>query len=114
MARSAAVAAFCCALIIGRAAPPRKPQSVELSRSPYEILGISARATLSQVRNAYRAKARETHPDKHPGKGDEMHRRFLEVVAAFELLSDEDDRRHYDATGPVSYTHLTLPTIPLV
>ncbi|KAH8076273.1 hypothetical protein JL721_266 [Aureococcus anophagefferens] len=99
MARSAAVAAFCCALIIGRAAPPRKPQSVELSRSPYEILGISARATLSQVRNAYRAKARETHPDKHPGKGDEMHRRFLEVVAAFELLSDEDDRRHYDATG---------------
>ena len=37
------------------------------------------------MRNAYRAKARETHPDKHPGKEAEMQTRFLEVVAAFEL-----------------------------
>ena len=41
---------------VGLGAIP-KPQSVELSRSPYEILGTSKRATLSQVRNAYRAKA---------------------------------------------------------
>lgn len=51
------------------------------------------------MRNAYRARARETHPDKHPGNEAEMHAKFLEVVAAFELLSDATERALYDRTG---------------
>ena len=79
-----------------------KPASVPLSSSPYDILKIPKRATLSEVRNAYRARARETHPDKHPGNEEKMHAAFLEVVAAFELLSDASERAIFDRTGRAS------------
>ena len=70
-----------------------KPQGVQLTSSPYDILGVHRRATVQEIRNAYRAKARETHPDKaRPGREAEMRDRFLEVAAAFELLTDVDAR----------------------
>ena len=70
-----------------------KPQSIELSSSPYDILGVHRRATVQEIRNAYRAKARETHPDKaRPGREAEMRDRFLEVAAAlpsFQYLTND-------------------------
>ena len=77
-----------------------KPQGVQLTSSPYDILGVHRRATVQEIRNAYRAKARETHPDKaRPGREAEMRDRFLEVAAAFELLTDENARRDFDSRG---------------
>lgn len=73
--------------------------SAPLDRCPYAVLGISRSATLAEVRTAYRLRARDWHPDKHPGDVEGARARFLEVVASFELLSDEEERRHYDATG---------------
>lgn len=76
-----------------------KPQGVPLSSSPYDILGVHQRASVQEIRNAYRARARETHPDKaRSGQEAAMRDRFLEVAAAFELLTDESARKAFDRT----------------
>ena len=38
------------------------------------------------------------HPDKNPGD-EEAHRKFLDVAAAYEVLSDKEKRRVYDQVG---------------
>jgi DnaJ-class molecular chaperone len=64
-------------------------------RDPYEVLGVARDATADQIRSAYRAVAKTSHPDLHPGdrKAEE---RFKEASAAYELLSDEEKRRQFD------------------
>jgi curved DNA-binding protein CbpA len=63
-------------------------------RSLYEILSISPKANMAEIRVAYRAKVKEVHPDT--GGSNEA---FSEVVLAYEILSDDDRRRQYDETG---------------
>jgi len=66
----------------------------------YQILGIEKSATQSDVKKAYRRKARATHPDKNPGIDPEVStKNFREVVQAYEVLSDTNARREYDLTG---------------
>ncbi|XP_063531462.1 uncharacterized protein LOC134742341 [Cydia strobilella] len=64
---------------------------------PYEILGISRRATLVEIRKAYRQKAKEWHPDKNLHPNAES--RFVEIKQAYELLSDTERRQAYDQYG---------------
>lgn len=73
---------------------------VALDRCPYAVLGIRRDSTIAEIRAAYRVQAKATHPDKQQqGDSAQAEDRFLEVVAAFELLSDERERRVYDQTG---------------
>src|SRR5690349_22001233 len=67
-------------------------------RDFYEILGVSRNATQEQIQRAYRKLARQYHPDvnKDPGAED----RFKDVAEAYDVLSDADTRRRYDAFGP--------------
>jgi len=60
----------------------------------YELLGIGKRATPAEVKRAYRAKARETHPDRG---GD--NNAFAEVNHAYQVLRDDRKRKVYDQTG---------------
>lgn len=60
----------------------------------YETLGVSRDATVDQIRKAYRAKAKTTHPD---AGGVREH--FEELALAHTVLSDEEKRRVYDTTG---------------
>src|SRR5262249_52082306 len=39
--------------------------------SPYFVLGVTERATLEQIKTAYRKKIKECHPDKFARLGDE-------------------------------------------
>lgn len=64
-------------------------------RDPYEVLGVARDATADQIRGAYRALAKTSHPDLHPGDR-QAEERFKEASAAYELLSDEEKRRQYD------------------
>jgi molecular chaperone DnaJ len=60
----------------------------------YATLGLRPDAAPEEIKRAYRAKAREHHPD---AGGDAE--RFKEVTHAFEVLSDPDRRARYDRFG---------------
>ena len=71
----------------------------------YALLGVSKSANQSEIKAAYRRKARETHPDKNREMGvDDANERFREIVHAFEVLSDSEARRNYDQHGDASKT----------
>lgn len=64
----------------------------------YERLGISPTATSTEIKKAYRKKAMETHPDKHPDDPDAQDK-FQAVGEAYQVLSDENLRTRYDEFG---------------
>jgi len=61
----------------------------------YNILGVDKKASTSEIKKAYRRLAVVHHPDKKGG--DEN--KFKEITKAFETLSDESKRKHYDQFG---------------
>ena len=66
-------------------------------RDLYEILGVQRDASADEIKRAYRALAREHHPDV--SSAPEAEERFKEIVGAYEILSDPEKRRRYYAFG---------------
>jgi molecular chaperone DnaJ len=64
----------------------------------YTTLGISKDATSEAIKKAYRKKALECHPDRHPDD-PKAEAQFKEVSEAYEALSDDNRRRIYDQYG---------------
>lgn len=64
----------------------------------YEVLGLDpkdkANITKAQIKSAYRAKAKEVHPDKI--KDASQDQEFILLHNAYETLSDESKRYSYD------------------
>lgn len=67
-------------------------------RDYYEVLGISKGASEDEIKKAYRQKAKEFHPDLHPGD-KEAEAKFKEASEAHEVLSDPEKRARYDQFG---------------
>ena len=67
-------------------------------RDYYEVLGVDRKASESDLKKAFRSKARKFHPDKNPEDPD-AEARFKEVQEAYAILSNPDERRKYDMFG---------------
>ena len=64
----------------------------------YEVLGVSKSASHDEIKKAYRELARKWHPDRNPDDA-EAEERFKEIQQAYDVLSDEEKRKQYDAGG---------------
>jgi molecular chaperone DnaJ len=69
-----------------------------MKRDAYEVLGVARDADATQIKKAFRAKARELHPDvnRHDPDAEE---KFKELAEAHEILSDAERRPVYDRYG---------------
>ena len=87
-----------------------------MTQDYYLILGITADASQTDIKDAYRRLAKEFHPDHYKGN----HRPFQAIQKAYSVLSDPDRRRRHDERGqnrkPVSrrnlFSELLEPLVP--
>jgi curved DNA-binding protein len=63
----------------------------------YSVLGVSRDASADEIQRAYRKLARTYHPDVN--KDPSAEERFKQISEAYDVLSDPNTRRRYDAFG---------------
>ncbi|OHX65265.1 DnaJ domain-containing protein [Flammeovirga pacifica] len=73
----------------------------------YDILGIDQQSDKRQIKKAYLSLAKKFHPDIH-GNDPEKSERFKIINEAYETLSDESKKFHYD--HGISVTSFTNET----
>ena len=74
----------------------------------YTTLRVHRNASQEEIHRAYRKLARKYHPDLNPDD-PQAERKFEEIQAAFEVLSDPQQRAAYDCTTQSFATTRTSP-----
>lgn len=67
----------------------------------YNVLGVAKNASADNIKKAYRTKAMQMHPDKAMQRGENANVaaiKFKQVSAAYNVLSNSEKRRTYNAT----------------
>lgn len=68
----------------------------------YQILGVTKNSSADEIKKAYRKLALAYHPDRNKTK--EADKKFKEVTAAYEVLSDSGKKQAYDQFGHQAFT----------
>ena len=76
-------------------------------RDPYEVLGVAKTASEAEIKSSYRKLAKQFHPDLNPGKAG-LEEKFKEISAAYDILSDAEKRRRFDA-GEIDASGMETP-----
>lgn len=63
----------------------------------YATLGLKRNATNTEIKKAYRKLSMKFHPDKN--KSPDAESKFREISYAYEILSNAEKRKVYDAQG---------------
>lgn len=63
----------------------------------YDLLGVDRTADASALKRAYRMRALELHPDRNFGHAEEATANFAKVQAAYDILTNIDERKWYDS-----------------
>jgi molecular chaperone DnaJ len=64
----------------------------------YQVLGVGRKASVAEIKKAYRKLARKYHPDLNPhDKSSEA--KFKEIQEAYSVLSDTKKKTQYDQVG---------------
>ncbi|XP_068657236.1 uncharacterized protein [Aristolochia californica] len=67
--------------------------------SAYDVLGVSETSSFAEIKVSFRKLAKETHPDTAQACSEDptiASHRFIQILAAYEILSDSERRAHYD------------------
>lgn len=66
-----------------------------MARDPYDVLGVSKKASEAEIKKAFRSLAKKYHPDTH-GNDSKTVKRFQEINSAYEVIGDKEKRAQYD------------------
>ena len=68
-------------------------------RNYYKILGVRKTASKKEILKAYKSLAKQWHPDKFKEEKDKeaAQKKFIDIAAAKEVLTDEEKRSQFDA-----------------
>lgn len=70
----------------------------------YDLLGVTKTSSAQEIKNAYRKKALEWHPDRHQGADkEEAEKKFKEINEAYQVLSDSNKKAAYDNYGHAAF-----------
>ncbi|ETS05529.1 hypothetical protein M419DRAFT_95626 [Trichoderma reesei RUT C-30] len=67
-------------------------------RDYYADLGLTPSADIVEIKKQFRKLALKYHPDRNPGREQEVNSQFQVIQAAHEILSDPEAKAKYDAT----------------
>jgi molecular chaperone DnaJ len=83
--------------------------SANSQKDYYKTLGVPKTATAAEIKKSYRDLARKWHPDANKGSA-EAEERFKDITEAYNVLSDEKQRKEYDDARSMFGGGFRVPT----